>query len=62
VVDAYHFTRPESGESTTIIVWASDADRLAYRQSELIREPMAIEQELGLTTTREAYPLTYPPG
>jgi heme-degrading monooxygenase HmoA len=60
VVAAYHFTVPDSGESTTIIVWESDEARLAYREGELIREAVAQEERLGLTSTREAYPLSYP--
>lgn len=61
VVDIFHFTKPDTGESTTIIVWADEEARLAYRESELIKEPMAFEQQLGLSSTREAFPLTFPP-
>jgi hypothetical protein len=54
----YHFARHEDAEQVTLIVWQEEGARLAYRQSELIKEPMALEQRLGLTSTREAYPLT----
>jgi quinol monooxygenase YgiN len=59
VVAVYHFYRPEPGESTTVIIWESDEARQAYRQSKLIREAVAVEQKLGLASTRDAYPLTY---
>lgn len=59
VVAIYHFYRPDPGESTTLIVWESDEARQAYRQSELLAEAAAFERELGLASTREAYPLTY---
>ncbi len=58
-VAIYHFYRPDPGESTTIVIWESEEARQAYRQSELIQEAMAFERKLGLTRTREAYPLTY---
>jgi heme-degrading monooxygenase HmoA len=60
VVAAYHFHNDESNESTTIIVWQDEAARLAYREGELIKEAIATEQRLGLSSTREAFPLTYP--
>jgi heme-degrading monooxygenase HmoA len=62
VVDVFHFMRPDAAESTTIIIWANDEARLAYRESELIKEPLALEESLGLSSAREAYPLTFPPG
>jgi quinol monooxygenase YgiN len=59
VMAVYHFYRPDPGESTTLIVWESDAARQAYRQSALVQEALTQEQTLGLSSTREAYPLTY---
>jgi hypothetical protein len=61
VRDICHFMNTESGDSTTIIIWRDDDARIAYRESELIKEPMAFEQQLGLASTREAFPLTFPP-
>ena len=59
VVAIYHFHRQDPGELITIIVWETDEARQAYRQSELIKEPMALEQKLGLASSREAFPLSY---
>ena len=59
VVAIHHYYRPDSGESTTLIVWETDEARQAYRQSALIEEAAAFEWKLGLASTREAYPLTY---
>ncbi|KRT64299.1 MAG: gwa2 protein [Chloroflexi bacterium CSP1-4] len=61
VVAVYHFSDPETGESTTVVVWRDDASRAAYRESALIREVMAFEERLGLHGTRRAFPLSYPP-
>ena len=61
VVAVYHFSDPETGESTTLVVWRDDASRAAYRESALIREVMAFEERLGLHGTRPAFPLSYPP-
>lgn len=60
VVAAYHYHDEAAGDSTTLIVWRDEASRLAYRESALIGEPMAMEQRLGLTSTRSAFLLTYP--
>lgn len=60
VVAAYHFHDEAPGDSPTMIVWQDEASRLAYRESELIAEPMAMEQRLGLSSTRTTFPLTYP--
>jgi heme-degrading monooxygenase HmoA len=57
VVAIYHFTKPDQGEEVTAIIWESDEARAAYRESELIKEALAVEQRLGLASTREAYPL-----
>jgi quinol monooxygenase YgiN len=59
VVAVYHFYRPDPGESTTLIVWETDQARKAYRQSELIKQAMAMETRLGLSSVREAFPLTF---
>jgi quinol monooxygenase YgiN len=61
VLAVYHYSDPETGESTTLVVWRDDASRAAYRDSPLIREVMAFEERLGLHGTRRAFPLSYPP-
>jgi quinol monooxygenase YgiN len=61
VMAVYHYSDPETGESTTLVVWRDDASRAAYRESPLIREAMAFEERLGLRGTRRAFPLSYPP-
>jgi heme-degrading monooxygenase HmoA len=60
VLAAYHYHDEETGESTTLIVWRDGASREAYRESALIREAMAMEQALGLTSSRSTVALTYP--
>ena len=60
VVAVYHYSDEESGESTTLIVWQDEASRLAYRESDLIGEAIGLARRLGLTSTRKAFPLTYP--
>ncbi|MES2209363.1 MAG: antibiotic biosynthesis monooxygenase [Chloroflexota bacterium] len=60
VLAVYHYGDPESGESTTVVVWRDEAARLAYRDSELIGEAVALETRLGLKGSRKAFPLTYP--
>jgi hypothetical protein len=56
VLAAYHYVA--GADSTTVIAWESEAARLAYRNSDLIKEPLAMEQRLGTATVREAYPVT----
>jgi heme-degrading monooxygenase HmoA len=58
VIDAFHFHDESAQKSTTLILWQDENARNAYRESELIKEAMAIEQRLGLSTSREAYPVT----
>jgi hypothetical protein len=58
VVAVYHFTKPEQREEVTAIIWENDDVRAGYRESELIKEALELEQRLGLARTREAYPLT----
>jgi quinol monooxygenase YgiN len=52
VVEILHYADRQSGTATTVTVWQSEADVAAYRQSELIKEPMAFEQRLGLSSQR----------
>ena len=61
VLAVYHYSDPESGESTTLVVWRDDASRAAYRKSSLIREAMAFEERIGQHGTRRAFSLSYPP-
>src|SRR3972149_1652802 len=61
VVAVYHFSDPETGESTTVVVWRDDAPRAASRESALIREVMAFEERLGLPRARRALPPSLPP-
>ncbi len=60
VVATYHYSRPEQGDDTTIIIWENEDAVRAYRSSDLIREVIAYEQAAGLPATREGYPLEYP--
>src|SRR3972149_11702891 len=60
VVAFYHFSDPETVESTTLVVWRDDASRAAYRESALIREGMAFEERLGPPGAPRAFPLSFP--
>lgn len=59
VIAIYHYKRPEQGDEATIVIWENEELLRRYREGDLIKEPIAFEQKLGLqtTTTREAYPL-----
>jgi heme-degrading monooxygenase HmoA len=57
VVEILHFARPKDASTTTIVVWENEEALHAYRESELLKEALALEQALGLVTTREAFPL-----
>ena len=59
VVAIFHYNRPDKGDEVTVTVWESEDAVKAYRQSELIKEPMAFEAAHNLPTTREGYPLVY---
>jgi len=59
VVAIYHYARPERGDEITIVVWKSQEAVKAYRESDLIKEAIAIETQLNLPATREGYPLVY---
>ena len=60
VVAVYHYTRPEHGDHTTLIIWEHEEAVRAYRASDLVREAMAFEQANNLPATREGYPLDHP--
>jgi len=57
-LDAFHFHNEATNESTTIILWRDEKARADYREGALIKEAMAMEQRLGLTTSRDAYPVS----
>ncbi len=57
MLDGFHFDNEATGESTTLILWRDEDARKAYRNGELIKEAMAMEQRLGITTSRDAYPV-----
>ncbi len=57
-LDAFHFHNETTSESTTLILWRDEAARLGYREGDLVKEPMAMEQRLGLSSSREAYPVS----
>lgn len=48
VKEILHGGSPNGRDVTTIIVWETADDAKRYRESALIREPIALEQELGL--------------
>jgi hypothetical protein len=55
VIEILHGGSPDGRDITTIIVWENPDDAKRYREGTLIKEPMALEQELGLASTREAF-------
>jgi len=57
VVAIYHYTRPEQGDDSTVVIWESEEAMKAYRQSDLIKEAIAYEKQSGTPATREAHPL-----
>lgn len=59
VMGIYHFSRPEKGDKSTIVIWKDQKSVRAYRESELIREAIAFEEKLNLKSTREGYPLIF---
>lgn len=58
VQEILHGASPDGGDITTVIVWESADAAKNYRESELIREPMALEAELGLASTRGGFEVT----
>jgi heme-degrading monooxygenase HmoA len=50
-----HGASADGRDLTTIIVWDSEDDAKRYRESALIREPIALENELGLASTRGGF-------
>jgi heme-degrading monooxygenase HmoA len=61
VVAIYHYSRPDKGDESTVVVWESPEAVKSYRESDLVKEAIAYEQKLGLheATTREGYPLIF---
>jgi len=59
VLAIFHCNRPDKGDEMTITVWESQEAVQAYRQSDLIKEPIAFEASGNMPTTREGYPLDY---
>jgi heme-degrading monooxygenase HmoA len=55
VKEILHGSSPDGHDAITIIVWGSADDAKRYRESALIREPMVLEQELGLASTRDGF-------
>lgn len=58
VREILHGASPDGWDVTTVIVWESADDARRYRESDLIREPMALEAELGLESTRDGFAVT----
>ena len=52
VVEILHYADRQSGTTRTVTVWEAEEDAVAYRQGELVREPIAVEQRLGLSSRR----------
>ena len=58
VREILHGASTDGRDVTTVIVWESADDAKQYRESELIREPIALEAELGLTSMRDGFAVT----
>jgi quinol monooxygenase YgiN len=44
VVEILHYADRDSGTTSTVVVWESEADVRRYREGELIKEAVAFEQ------------------
>jgi hypothetical protein len=58
VKEILHGASPDGHGAHTVIVWETPDDAKRYRESDLIREPMALETELGLSSTRDGFAVT----
>ncbi len=58
VVAIYHYSRPEHGDNSTIVVWRDREAMMSYRSGDLIREVGDFEKKMGLHITRESYPVS----
>ena len=58
VVAIYHYSRPELGDNSTVVIWKDREAMLAYRNGDLIKEVGNFEKKMGLSVTRESYPLS----
>ena len=58
VREILHGASPDGSDVTTVIVWETQEDAQRYRESELVREPMALEAELGLASSRDGFAIT----
>lgn len=54
VVEILHYADAESGTTSTLVVWESEADERRYREGELIKEAIAFEQSTGGAASRSA--------
>jgi hypothetical protein len=52
VVEILHYVDPETGVTSTVVVWESGADVQRYREGELIKEAIAFEQQTAGTARR----------
>lgn len=59
VREILHGASPDERDVTTVIVWETADDAKRYRESELIRAPIALETELGLDSTRAGFAVTH---
>ena len=55
VKEILHGASPDGRDVTTVIVWETADDAKRYRESDLIREPIALETELGMASTRGGF-------
>jgi heme-degrading monooxygenase HmoA len=53
VIEILHYARLDQGQAITIVIWESEEDIRGYREGDLVKEAMAFEQSLGISTTRE---------
>jgi heme-degrading monooxygenase HmoA len=53
VVEILHYADRESGRAQTLVVWESEADVRAYRESALVKEAMAFEKSVGAPGDRK---------
>jgi heme-degrading monooxygenase HmoA len=62
VKEILHGASLDGTDVTIVIVWETAADAKRYREGDLVREPMGLEAELGLASTRDGFCVTQPLG
>lgn len=52
IVEIVHYVQQDQGKATTLVIWESEDHVRRYREGDLIKEAVAFEQSLQLSSTR----------